>query len=155
MIWPQDFHSLAIRTWCIFQSLNSYHNNMILFWVLYCCKTLLCLLLGNMSVFSSGHSAMSSIIIGFILQSCWYYWKILDFHITLMQDGLEQTFAAVLPYENRFYERYKAGCSEIYPDHENLLHHCCEQVKSSVTDVFTNYFICSFKWWSFETNTCM
>ena len=40
MIWPQNFHSLAIWTWCIFQSLNSYHNNMILFWVLYCCKTL-------------------------------------------------------------------------------------------------------------------
>ena len=51
-----------------------------------------------------------------------------------------------------FYKRYKAGCSEKYPDYENLLHNCCEQVWSSVTDVFTDYFICS---WSFETNTCM
>ena len=54
-----------------------------------------------------------------------------------------------------FYERYKAGCSEKYPNYENLLHHCCEQVKSSVTDVFTNYFMYSFKKWPFETNTCM
>ena len=42
-----------------------------------------------------------------------------------------------------FYKRYAGGCSEKYPNYENLLHHCCEQVKSSVTDVFTNYFICS------------
>ena len=38
-----------------------------------------------------------------------------------------------------FYKMYVAGCSEKYPNYENLLHHCCEQVKSSVTDVFTNY----------------
>ena len=43
-----------------------------------------------------------------------------------------------------FYKRYKAGCSQKYPNHENLLHHCCEQVKSSVTDVFTKYLIFSF-----------
>ena len=34
-----------------------------------------------------------------------------------------------------FYERYEAGCSEKYSNDENLLHHCCKQVKSSVTDV--------------------
>ena len=54
-----------------------------------------------------------------------------------------------------FYKRYKAGCSEKYPNYENLPYHNCEQVKSSVTDVFTNYFICSFKWWRFETIMCM
>ena len=40
-----------------------------------------------------------------------------------------------------FYERYKAGSSEKFPNCENLLHHCCKQVKSSITDVFTNYLI--------------
>ena len=40
-----------------------------------------------------------------------------------------------------FCRRYNVGCSEKYPYYENLLHHCCEQVKSSITDVFTNYFI--------------
>ena len=34
-----------------------------------------------------------------------------------------------------FYKRYKAGCSEKYPNYENLLHHCCDEVKSSVTDM--------------------
>ena len=33
-----------------------------------------------------------------------------------------------------FYKRYKSGCSEKYPNYETLLHHCCEQFKSSVTD---------------------
>ena len=32
-----------------------------------------------------------------------------------------------------FYKRYEAHCSEKYPYYENLLHHRCEQVKSSVT----------------------
>ena len=40
-----------------------------------------------------------------------------------------------------FYKRFEAYCSEKYLNYENLLHHCCEQVKSSVTDVFTNYLI--------------
>ena len=28
-----------------------------------------------------------------------------------------------------FYERYKAGRSEKYPNYENLLHHCYDQVR--------------------------
>ena len=69
---------------------------MVLFCVLYycTCKILLCLLIGNISVFSNGHSTMSLIIINFILQSCWYYWKFLDFNIILMQYQLEQTFCS-------------------------------------------------------------
>ena len=54
-----------------------------------------------------------------------------------------------------FYKIYKAGCSEKYSNYENFLHHCCDQVKGSVTDVFTNYFIGSFKWLPFETNRCI
>ena len=50
--------------WCICQSLNSYHNNMILFWFFVCCwKILLCLPHSSSSVFSNNHSAMYLIII--------------------------------------------------------------------------------------------
>ena len=73
--------------------------------------------------------------------------------------GQNKCFAAVLPYKNRFYKRYKAGCSGKYPNHENLLHHCCEhcQVNNNVrvTEVFTNNFICSFKLSPFETSMYM
>ena len=50
--------------------------------------------LANISEFSCAHNAISLIIIDFILQSCWYYWKFLDLNITLMQNGLEQTFCS-------------------------------------------------------------
>ena len=49
--------------------------------------------------------------------------------------------------EKDFYKIFKAGCSGKYPNYENsMLLHCCEHcqvIKSSVTDVFTNYFLCS------------
>ena len=63
-----------------------------------------------------------------------------------MQDQVRTDFLQQFCHmKTDFYERYEAGCSEKYPNYENLLHHCCEQVKSSVTDVFTNCFICSLK----------
>ena len=42
------------------------------------------------------------------------------------------------------YKIYKAGCSGKYPNYKNsMLFHCFEhcKVNSSVTDVFTNYFL--------------
>ena len=148
------FHSLVLLTRCIFQSLNSYHNNMILFWVLYCCK-ILCLLFWQCSEFSNSHSAMSLTIIDFILRSCHYYWKFLDFDITLTQDGLEQTFSSSFTIWQQIFVKDTKLVAQKISKLWNFLHHCCDQVKSSVTDVFTNYFICSFKWWLFETNRCM
>ena len=32
-----------------------------------------------------------------------------------------------------FYKIYNAGCSEKYPNYENLLRHCCNQVKCSAS----------------------
>ena len=51
----------------------------------------------------------------------------------MVQNKLLQQFCHI---KTDFYKRYKAGYSEKDPNCESLLHHCCEQVKSSVTDVF-------------------
>ena len=65
---------------------------------LVCCyKILLCLLLGNSSVFSNGQSAMSLIIINlnsFFRAVGITKFKFLDFNITLMQDESEQIFCS-------------------------------------------------------------
>ena len=42
-----------------------------------------------------------------------------------MQDGSEQTSQQFCHMKTDFYKRYKVGCSEKYPNYENLLQHCC------------------------------
>ena len=91
--------------WCICQSLNSYHNNMILFWVFVCClKILLCLPHSSSSVFSNNHIAMYLIIISlnsfFIAIGIPKSSQISILHQFKM--GQNKPFTAVLPYEKRF-----------------------------------------------------
>ena len=103
-------------------------------------------------MFSNDHSAMYLIIIN--LNSFFKATGITkSSYISILHQfkmGQNKPFTAVLPYEKKdVYKIYKAGCSGKYPNYKNsMLFHCCEhcKVNSSVTDVFTNYFLqCSFK----------